>query len=279
MMMKKKSKKRRIGLIVGLSVVIIALTTVICVRKSKPRYSYLQINKAFWIGGTEDTMGKYVDANYYYDKKSLIKTAQYLNLYNDMLYNKKERSTNKYLSLDEVLDFYSSEYDENGEPRIMHLPTKIEDYLDWYWRHGLSAKGPKVDFEKAHNMAYITTAMYKLGCFSERKYTKELSDVVIDDPVAFYVGLYVYNRGKTSDFISEDEIIAAMAGESVEPLERFGNWVFYLGDISLEDFYNNMKSTYMTEYVNEYPSDNSFSDLDLSEIKKLIEYMENSGTD
>ena len=261
-----KSKKVWIVLGIVLAAVIIALITVICIRKNKPKYSYYQINTAFSLPCDKE---QYVDVNYYYDKEDLIQTANLLNLYNNRLYE-KGKSMEKALSLDEVLDFYSSEFDENGELRIMNLPEKIEDYLDWYRR------GPKVEFTKAHEEEYIARAMYTLGCFSERKYTNRLSDVVIDDPVAFYVGLYVYNSNNSSNMYTEDEILAAMAGGSKDILYTFGSWATYLGEYDLDAFYNKLESTYYKEYLKDYPSDKLFSDLDLSEIKQLIDYMEKS---
>ena len=64
------------------------------------------------------------------------------------------------------------------------VQPKIEDYLDWFWFYGLSKKGPKIEHDKFYDVGYITNAMFELGFYSERKNTKQLSDVVVDNPDA-----------------------------------------------------------------------------------------------
>lgn len=268
-----KSKKSRLTFVIVLSLILIALIILICIRKSRPKYGYFQINKAFYA---VDIMGyEYhkVDFNDYIDKFPMMNSVNYINLYNDML-NKKGKSLESFLSLDEVFEFYNSEFDENGEPKIMNLPPKIEDYLDWFWRHGFSKKGPKVDREKFHAIENITIGMHQLGVYSERKYTNQVSDLVIDNPIDFYIGLYVYNKHNPSSIITEEEMKKAMVGGPVEPLESFGAWVRYLGSVNLKDFQSDLQEAYKSFYLKDNPNPKIFDDLDLSEIKELVEYIE-----
>lgn len=268
-----KSKKGRLTFVIVLSLILIALIILICIRKSRPKYSYFQINKAFYA---VDIMGyeyQKVDFNDYIDKFPMMNSVNYINLYNDML-NKKGKSLESFLSLDEVFEFYNSEFDENGEPKIMNLPPKIEDYLDWFWRHGFSKKGPKVDREKFHAIENITIGMHQLGVYSERKYTNQVSDLVIDNPIDFYIGLYVYNKHNPSSIITEEEMKEAMVGGPVEPLESFGAWVRYLGSVNLKDFQSDLQEAYKSFYLKDNPNPKIFDDLDLSEIKELVGYIE-----
>lgn len=267
-----KSKKGRIIPVIVLAVVLIALTVVIGVRMSRPQYSYKKINKAFFITGYTGSEDRYVDVKSQQTRESLKQTVQYINLYNDML-NEKGKPTEDALSLDEVLDFYSSEFDENHEPVINHLPKKIEGYLDWFWRHGLSKKGPKITSEKFNEVGYMTCAMYELGIYSEIKNTQQLSDVVIEDPSDFYVKIYAYNEYNSSDPITE-EVKMAMVGGPKEPLRKYGYWCTHLGSVDLERFQNKMQSTYFDFYLKEYPDAPIVREMDLTEIQKLLEYME-----
>ena len=275
-----KSKRLRITLIILLAVVLLVLTAVICIRKSRPKYSYEQINLAFG-------MSNYVAENIpYYDFETIIKsdrlysTIAYLNIYNSELYEKGKPE--KVLTYDEVCDFYSSEYDENGEPKINNLPKKIEDYVDWYygfggkyanifrhWFGGLS----KYDYTETHKEYVLAVAMVDLGYYSERKNTKQLSDADIDNPLDFYIGLYAYNKKHPSAMISEDEIKMAFVGGPIEPLVLFADWNFYgLGDpktFALTDLYGAY-----SYYVEEHPDAPEIEDMDAAEIQQLIEYMD-----
>lgn len=268
-----KSKKGRIVFIAIMAIVFITLITVICIRMNKPKYSYKQINEAFFVSYVAKGEDRYVDVRSNCSKKSLNQTVQYINLYNDEL-NEKGRPSNDALSLDEVLDFYDREFDENGKPVINNLPEKIEDYLDWFWFHGLSKKGPKIEDEKFYDVGYITTAMYELGFYSERKNTQQISDVIIGDPVDFYVKIYVYNTYNPSELITEEEVKSAMVGGPEEPLKRYGYWHTHLGSVDLKRFNNKMESTYFETYRKDYPDAPIVGEMDVDEIKQLIEYME-----
>lgn len=268
-----KSKRVRITLIVILAVLLTALITVICIRKNSPKYSYKQINEAFFVSEDVNGEDRYIDVASHRTKKSLRQTVQYINLYNDML-NEKGKPPKEALSLDEVLDFYSSEYDENNEPVIKNLPTKIEDYLDWFWFYGLSKKGPTIEHDKFYDVGYITSAMFELGFYSERKNTKQLSDVVVDNPVDFYVAIYAYNKYNPSEPITEDEVKEAMVGGPIEPLERYGYWCTHLGAYDLKRFQNQLQAVYFDSYRIDYPDAPIVDEMDLTEIQRLIEYME-----
>ena len=268
-----KIKKGRIASVVIPVLVLSALITVICIRSSKPRYDYDQINRAFQIHGLISGDDQYVDANLI-SRERLARTALYLNLYNDRL-SEKGKPAEDALSIDEVLDFYSSEYDGDGEPVINNLPPKIEDYLDWYWFHGLSKKSPDIDNDTFHEAGNVTAAMFGLGVYSERKNTQQVSDVVIDDPVDFFVNLYVYNMGNPSEMITEDEVKAAMVGGSEELLDRFGSWYRYIGSSSIDSFYSRLNTTYYkSSYRTDHPDAPFVSDMDVDEIRQLIDYME-----
>ena len=275
-----KSKRLRITLIILLAVVLLVLTAVICIRKSKPKYSYEQINVAF---GMSPSVAEDIP---YYDFETLAKSERlyspiaYLNIYNSELYEKGKPE--KVLTYDEVCDFYSSEYDENGEPKINNLPKNIEDYVDWYygflgkynnylcrWFGGLS-KYDTIEIRQQHVLA---VAMVDLGYYSERKNSKQLSDADIDNPFDFYIGLYAYNKKHPSAMISEDEIKMAFVGGPIEPLVLFGDWNFDgLGDpktFALTDLYGAY-----SYYVEEHPDAPEIEDMNATEIQQLIEYMD-----
>ena len=264
---------RKRVIIIALILLTVLFAVAIVVFCNKPRYNYQQINEALFVNGFAEEEGSYVDVKSQRTKKSLRQTVQYINIYNDML-NEKGRPSEDALSLDEVLDFYSREFDENGEPVINNLPGKIEDYLDWFWTYGLSKKGPKIEHDKFYDIGYITNAMFELGFYSERKNTQQISDVVIDDPVDFYIKIYAYNEYNQSEMITEDEIKAAMVGGPKEPLEQYGYWCTHLGVYDLKRFNNKIESTYFESYHKDYPEAPIVGEMDLDEIKQLIEYME-----
>ena len=49
-----------------------------------------------------------------------------------------EEDTQTYgrISIDDVFDYLSSEYNENGELAVLHMPENIEAYIDWFWSGG-----------------------------------------------------------------------------------------------------------------------------------------------
>ena len=270
-----KSKKLWITLGIIFAAVLIVLATVFCIRMRKPKYSYARINEAFWIGVIGEDKYHYVDIN------SLLpqfnrQTAWLINLYNDHLIEKGKPSED-YLSLDEVLDFYSSEYDENGKPKINNLPKKIEKYLDWYYRP--FRRFPKVDEELADKESTISFAMFGLGVYSERKYTQQLSDVEINDYLKYYTGIYAFNKYNSSEMITEDEIKLAMVGGPQEPLVRFGEWFLFMdGEDKIEKYKFDLVGAYV-DYLEDNPDLPDFNDLNPTEILQLIEYMESMKTE
>ncbi len=274
-----KSKKLWITLGIIFAVVLIVLTTVFCIRMRKPKYSYAQINEAFWIGVIGEDKYHYVDINSRLPQFN-EDTAWIINLYNDHLIENGKTSED-FLSLDEVLDFYSSEYDENGKPKINNLPKKIEKYLDWYYRP--FKRFPKVDEELAKKESTISCAMFGLGVYSERKYTQQLSDVKIDDYWKFYTGIYVFNKNHPSEMITEDEIKMAMVGGPQESLIRFGEWFIYLdGEDTVSEYKLDLYVAYKhySEDKYGYYSDDdpnvSYHDLGPTEIKQFLEYIEST---
>lgn len=269
-----KSKKGWTAVAILLGLGLVALITIICVRKSNPQYNYARINDAFWISGWVEDDTHYVDVKSQIYRSNLRRTAWFINLYNDEL-AEKGRPLEDALSLDEVIDFYSSEYDENKEPRINNLPVKIEDYLDWYY--GLFRKGPRLDEDKASEESKISIVMFALGVYSERKNTQQTADVVIDNPVDFYLGIYVYNTRNPSEMITEDEILLAMAGGPKESLIRFGEWFLdpaTAASAFIEDFYYQLVDEYCASYSNIHPDAPKVHDMDLNEIRQLVECME-----
>lgn len=270
-----KSKKGWIAVTILLGLGFVALITIICVRKSKPKYNYARINDAFWISEWVEDDTHYVDVKSQIYRSNLRRTAWYINLYNDEL-AEKGRPLEDALSLDEVLDFYSSEYDENKEPKINNLPEKIEDYLDWYY--GLFRRGPKLDEDKSREESNISIVMFALGVYSERKNTQQTADVVIDNPVDFYLGIYVYNTKNPSEMITEDELLLAMAGGPKESLIRFGEWLLdpaKAASAYIEDSRSRLEDVYES-YLADYPDAPSLDEMDSKELQQLVEYMENS---
>lgn len=270
-----KSKKLWIALSIIFAVVLIVLTTVFCIRIRKPKYSYAQINEAFLYRKYGEYQNQYVDMNSRSPQFN-DDTAWLINLYNDYLIEKGKPSED-YLTLDEVLEFYSSEYDENGNPKINNLPKKIEKYLDWYYRP--FRRFSKVNEELAQKESTINCAMFGLGVYSERKYTQQLSDVKIDDYWKYYTGIYVFNKNHPSEMITEDEIKMAMVGGPQESLIRFGEWFIYLDGEEKINRYNNDLARAYVYYSEENPDTPSFFDMNPNEIQQLIEYMESMKTE
>ena len=78
-------------------------------------------NKAFIMDYDHETMYRYLSA----ENSDLSELAIYLYVYNSM--------QNKYqLTVDEVLDYLSEEYDSDGKLRVYSRPENIEDYIDNY---------------------------------------------------------------------------------------------------------------------------------------------------
>ena len=270
-----KSKKLWITLGIIFAAVLIVLVTVFCIRMRKPKYSYAQINEAFLYRKYGEYQNQYVDMNSRSPQFN-DDTAWLINLYNDYLIEKGKPSED-YLTLDEVLEFYSSEYDENGNPKINNLPKKIEKYLDWYYRP--FRRFPKVNEELAQKESTINCAMFGLGVYSERKYTQQLSDVKIDDYWKYYTGIYAFNKNNPSEMITEDEIKLAMVGGPQESLIRFGEWFIYLDGEEKINRYNNDLARAYVYYSEENPDTPSFFDMNPNEIQQLIEYMESMKTE
>ncbi len=268
-----KTKKGWIVFGIVLAAVLVAGIACICIRMSRPKYSYKQINVAFFVASGEEDADAYMNVRAHRTLESLKQTVQYINLYNDML-DAKGKPADRHLSLEDVLAFYDSEYEADGEPRLMHLPKQIEGYLDWFWRHGFSKKGPKLDQDTFYEVGYITTAMYELGCYSEKKNTQQVADVVTADPVKFYVDLHVYNEINPTQPVTEDEIKAAMVGGPAEPLVRFGTWYTGLGLYDLKRFDNRLSSYYYDTYYPEHPDAPVIGEMDLAELQQLIACME-----
>lgn len=49
-----------------------------------------------------------------------------------------EEDTQAYgsISVDDVLNYLSSEYNKNGELAVLNTPTNIQEYIKWYWEGG-----------------------------------------------------------------------------------------------------------------------------------------------
>lgn len=266
-----KSRERRIVVVALLVAVLVLLGTLLYMLLRKRHYNYKQINVAFMMTEHTDDDAQYVDITHVY-RKNLRRTAWFINMYNDELAEDGKPAEDA-LSLDEVIDFYSSEYDENGDARIDHLPTKIQNYLDWYY--GFSRTGPRLEDSWAKEEDEITFAMFALGCYSERKNTQQISDVVINDPEDFYTGIYVYNQRRPSEMITEDEVKMAMAGGPKEPLIRFGKWLLdpaCLAQKYIEHFQRELSMTYVRSYLSEHPGAPEISEMDETEIQQLIAY-------
>ena len=265
------SRKRRIVVVALLVAVLVLLGTLLYMLLRKRHYNYKQINVAFMMTEHTDDDAQYVDIAHVY-RKNLRRTTWFINMYNDELAEDGKPAEDA-LSLDEVIDFYSSEYDENGDARIDHLPTKIQNYLDWYY--GFSRTGPRLEDSWAKEEDEITFAMFALGCYSERKNTQQISDVVINDPENFYTGIYVYNQRRPSEMITEDEVKMAMAGGPKEPLIRFGKWLLdpaCAAQDYIEHFQRELSMTYVRSYLSEHPGAPEISEMDETEIQQLIAY-------
>ncbi len=264
-------KSKNVWMIIAGAAVLIVLTTVICIRMSKPKYNYKQINEAFFITSLIDDDARYVDVKSQIYRMNLWRTAGYLNIYNEELIEKGKTSESA-LSLEEVIDFYSSEFDENGEPRIDNLPDKIEDYLDWYY--GLFGRARRIERDKLHEESVLVNAIFGMGVYSEIKNTKQLSDVVIDEPVKFGACIYLYNKLHPTEMITEDEMKTALAGGSQEPLTRFADWYYLFGNHGRDDFIHGDLFYAYASYSEQHPDSSEFEDMDLTELHKLFEYME-----
>lgn len=264
-------KSKKVWIRTAIVVALIALTAVICIRIFKPKYNYKLINEALGITSLIDDKAQYVDVKAHIYRSSLWRTVGYLNIYNEELIEKGKPSESA-LSLDEVIDFYGSEFDENGEPRIDSLPDKIEDYLDWYY--GLFGRARRIERDKLHEESVLVNAIFGMGVYSEIKNTNRLSDVVIDEPFKFCTCIYLYNKLHPTAMITEDEIEAALAGGPQEPLTRFADWYYLFGDHGRDDFIHGDLHYAYVSYSEQHPDSPRFEDMDLTELHELFEYME-----
>lgn len=64
----------------------------------------------------------YRDYSYVNEKNLIINLASY-----------KDSNVDSGITLEEVKDFLSSEFDENGNPKILTPPDNISNYIFWYW--------------------------------------------------------------------------------------------------------------------------------------------------
>lgn len=74
--------------------------------------------------------------------------------------------------------------------------------------------------------------------------------------------------------VCKDEVKEAMVGGPIEPLERYGYWCTHLGAYDLKRFQNQLQTVYFDSYRIDYPDAPIVDEMDLTEIQRLIEYME-----
>lgn len=270
-----KSKKVRLSLLIILATLFIVIISLVFIRICAPKYNYTKINKALGISDWVDDYTPYADFESRIMREHLFfSPIVYLNLYNDELVE-KGKPLEDALSLDEVRDFYSSENDKTGNIRIKSLPKKLEDYVDWYYGfYGIFGGIKNYDTITIVQEQYLTSSAMGLGFYSERKNTQNISDAVIDDPINFYINIYVYNKKNPSKTITEDEVKMALVGGSKNPLILFSNWYCTsMGEDSVNSFCLGMYQAYPS-YLIEHPDAPEISEMDLNEIQQLIEYME-----
>lgn len=83
----------------------------------------------------------YGKRNYYHDAKELDvnELAIRVSAYNFIV-------SNAQVTVDEIVDYLSSEFDSEGRPRIYSQPENIEKYIIWYIRRANVIDSYRIDF-------------------------------------------------------------------------------------------------------------------------------------
>jgi hypothetical protein len=92
------------------------------VEKAIVEHEYYHQNIAF---GMENASRKYQDFSYVSINRLNIKLAAY--------YFEVENAD---ITVDDIKDYLSSEYGEEGQLKVLNPSQKIAEYLEWYWHEG-----------------------------------------------------------------------------------------------------------------------------------------------
>lgn len=84
------------------------------------------------------------------------------------------------LSLDEIKDFLSKEYDEKGKPRVLNPPERLSNYIHWFWYEGGDSYSMKYNlgldcYKKEHTEKYGTQWVVDLDIDSLKKIISEFN--------------------------------------------------------------------------------------------------------
>lgn len=101
-----------------------------CITKHDEYISYVTqwgyINYIY--GKSQGVYGEYKTLN----EKDEIRIYKHLSAYHSR-FKRTGRDAEALLTFDEIMEFYSSERDENGEMRIKNIPQQLSDYLNWFF--------------------------------------------------------------------------------------------------------------------------------------------------
>lgn len=128
-----KKKIMIFAILIGIIAIFGGYNYVKSIEEKKAQKAYeLQIayerqNRAFAI---EDSLNNYI---YYHDSNylNLQKVAVFLYVY-------KMDSPKYELSVQDIVDYFSKEYAEDGTLMVYDCPDSINDYLEWYYCDGSS---------------------------------------------------------------------------------------------------------------------------------------------
>ncbi len=124
--MNKKNKAIRLCIIVANLILVTIFAIVLIYREwdkkegqynDKLRWAYQNETRAFAM----DRSDCYKDYSYVDVNSLIINLASYKHFKNEVD-----------ISVEDVKDFLSSEYDENGEPYVLNPPDNIAEYIKWF---------------------------------------------------------------------------------------------------------------------------------------------------
>lgn len=120
--------------IVFLVEIVAVIALVMCFKiipdyQSKKETQQLYLENKYWHEGVAFGMNNpstsYQDFSHVSVNGLIIRLASYS-------YN----IDNVDITVGDIKEFLSSEYDEQGKPRVLDPPQKIAEYFDWYWNGG-----------------------------------------------------------------------------------------------------------------------------------------------
>lgn len=98
-----------------------------------------------WKKNRDERMQAYLE--YKYKRQSVAFTIGLENDYKDFSYVSvsslkiilaayKNSDENVELTVEDIKEYLSSEYDEKGKLKVLYPPQEIDDFIDWYWAGG-----------------------------------------------------------------------------------------------------------------------------------------------